>query len=446
MRRRDFLQLLGTGATGLLVGGTARKLLGAVPGGPAPATPAIAAAAAVAPELAAAPGAAAAIRIGMSAAFKGTNAGLGTEYYRGSQAYYQEVKAQGGVAGRHIELVALDDSYNPIPTIRNTIQLVEQDRVFCLSNYVGTPTLTRALPVIKRYADSDLLLVGDLTGAQPQRQPPYDSQVFNIRASYRQEMSALVERLWAAGVRRFGVFYQIDAYGRSGTDGVARGLAPHGAHIAAEATYRRGAAFDADMSVAAKHLRDAGVEAVLCTGAYQACAAFVRSARDLGWEVPISNVSFVGSESMSRLLLEHGRRSGRDYTRRLVNTQVVPSYAPDSQLPGVRLYRALMDKWKPEVPAPLRDPGYRVEPYSFISFEGFINARVIVEGLRRAGPNPTRSAFKAALESIDRLDLGIGAPLGFGPGRHQGLDEVYFTRLAGEAWVPVDDWRAVIHA
>ncbi len=382
----------------------------------------------------------------MSAAFKGTNAGLGTEYYRGSQAYYQEVKAQGGVAGRHVELVALDDSYNPVPTIRNTIQLLEQDRVFCLSDYVGTPTLTRALPLIKRYAEDDLLLVGDLTGAQPQREPPYSSQVFNVRASYRQEMMALVERLWAAGVRSYGVFYQIDAYGRSGTDGVARGLTRHGARIAAEATYRRGAAFDADMSVAARHLRDAGVEAVLCTGAYQACGAFVRSARDLGWEVPISNVSFVGSESMSRLLGEHGRRVGRDYTRRLVNSQVVPSYAPDSPLPGVQLYRSLMDKWKPEVPAPLRDPNYRVEPYSFISFEGFVNARVIVEGLRRAGPSLTRRTFKAALESIDELDLGIGAPLRFGPGRHQGLDEVYFTRLAGEAWVPVDDWKAVIHA
>ncbi|HVR11028.1 MAG TPA: ABC transporter substrate-binding protein [Thermoanaerobaculia bacterium] len=457
MRRRDFLRLLGAGAGGLAAGGLGRGLLGAVQAGavppaPPPAAPGLTAApaAATAPGAAALPGAPGvageAIRIGMSAAFKGTNAGLGTEYYRGSQAFYHEVNAQGGVAGRRVEIVALDDSYNPIPTIRNTIQLVEQDRVFCLSDYVGTPTLTRALPLIKRYADDDLLLVGDLTGAQPQREPPYASQVFNVRASYRQEMMTLVERLWAAGLRRFGVFYQIDAYGRSGTDGVARGLARHGAHIAAEATYRRGAAFDADMSVAARHLRDAGVEAVLCTGAYQACGAFVRSARDLGWEVPISNVSFVGSESMSRLLVEHGRRVGRDYTRRLVNSQVVPSYAPDSPLPGVRQYRTLMDKWKPEVPAPLRDASYRVEPYSFISFEGFINARVLVEGLRRAGPSPTRRAFKAALESIDRLDLGIGAPLAFGPGRHQGLDEVYFTRLAGEAWVPVDDWNAVIHA
>ena len=446
------MQLAGTGAAGLLVLGRGRGLLGAVPAqaGPA-AAPAGAAAGGTATGAAigaatASPGVAAGVvTIGMSAAFKGTNAGLGTEYYRGSQAYYQEVNSQGGVAGRRIELVALDDHYDPIPAIRNTIQLVENQRVFCLANYVGTPTLTRALPVIKRYAGDGLLLVGDLTGAQPQREAPYAAQVFNVRASYRQEMMALVDQLWKAGIRKFGVFYQIDAYGRSGTDGVARGLQTRGARIVAEATYRRGASFDADMSLAVKHLRDAGVEAVLCTGAYQACGAFVRSARDAGWEAPISNVSFVGSEAMSRRLVEAGRKSGRDYTRHLVNSQVVPSYAPDSPLPGVRLYRALMDKWKPAVPPALRDPTYPVEPYSFISFEGFINARVIVEGLRRAGPAPTRQSFREALESIDRLDLGIGAPLGFGPNRHQGLDEVYFTRLSGDAWVPVEDWSAVTH-
>ena len=248
MRRRDFLQHLGTAATGLLLGARGRASLAAAAAAPAPSPPVSGSAAPGTAALDASPAVAAGvIRVGMSAAFQGTNAGLGTEYYRGSQAYYQEVNAQGGIAGRRIEVVALDDHYDPIPTIRNTIQLVEKDRVFCLSNYVGTPTLTRALPVIKRYAGDDLLLVGDLTGAQPQREPPYAAQVFNVRASYRQEMMALVERLWGAGVRRFGVFYQIDAYGRSGTDGVARGLARHGARIAAEATYRRGAAFDADI-------------------------------------------------------------------------------------------------------------------------------------------------------------------------------------------------------
>ena len=109
------------------------------------------------------------IRIGMSAAFRGTAAGLGTEFYRGAQAHYDEVNLRGGVHGRTITVVALDDNYEPNPCIKNTIQLLEKDQVFTLSNYVGTPTLTRALPVVKRYAEQQVVLVGNFTGAQPQR-------------------------------------------------------------------------------------------------------------------------------------------------------------------------------------------------------------------------------------------------------------------------------------
>ncbi|HUM18538.1 MAG TPA: ABC transporter substrate-binding protein [Candidatus Nitrosotalea sp.] len=390
-------------------------------------------------------GAPADIRIGMSAAFQGASAGLGTELYRGAQAYYSEINARGGVFGRSISVVALDDSYNPDPCIRNTILLLDKEKVFFLSNYVGTPTLTRALPVIKQYADQQVVLVGNFTGAQPQRETPYVDQVFNVRASYRQEMLALVDRFWQAGARRFGVYYQIDAYGRSGTDGVARGLAMRGAKITAEATYVRGAKFDDDMSAAVNALREAGCDVVLCTGAYQGCAAFVRSARDVGFTVPISNVSFVGSDAMLALLVKHGRAKGRDYTRALVNSQVVPSY-DDVSLPGVAEYRTLMDKHSPTVPDAIRDSGYTPQRYSFISLEGYINARVIVEALRRAGANAGRPGFRQALESLRGLDLGIGAPLTFTPERHQGLDSVYFTRVDGDRWVPVVDWSAAVKA
>jgi ABC-type branched-subunit amino acid transport system substrate-binding protein len=385
------------------------------------------------------------IRIGMSAAFRGTAAGLGTELFRGAQAYYSEINSRGGVLGRPLSVVALDDSYNPEPCIRNTIQLLDREKVFFLSNYVGTPTLTRALPVIKQYADQHVVLVGNFTGAQPQREAPYVEQVFNVRASYRQEMLALVDRFWQTGARRFGVFYQIDAYGRSGTDGVARGLAMRNAKITAEATYVRGAKFEDDMSTAVGALREAGCDVVLCTGAYQGCAAFVRAARDAGFTVPISNVSFVGSDAMLALLVKHGREKGRDYTRALVNSQVVPSY-DDPSLPGVAEYRTLMDKHNPAVPEAIRDAGYTPQRYSFISLEGYINARVIVEGLRRAGANPSRQGFRQALESLRGLDLGIGAPLTFTPERHQGLDSVYFTRVDGDRWVPVADWSAAVKA
>jgi branched-chain amino acid transport system substrate-binding protein len=390
-------------------------------------------------------GQAAEIRIGMSAAFRGAAAGLGIELYRGAQAYYSEVNARGGIGGRPITVVALDDGYNPDPCIRNTIQLLDRERIFLLSNYVGTPTLTRALPVIKQYADQHIVLVGNFTGAQPQREAPYVDQVFNVRASYRQEMAALVERFWQAGARRFSVYYQIDAYGRSGTDGVTRALAARNSKIVAEATYVRGAKFDEDMGIAVKALRDGGSDVVLCTGAYQGCAAFVRSARDAGWNVPISNVSFVGSDAMLALLAKHGRERGRDYTRALINSQVVPSY-DDTSLPGVVEYRALMDKHGPQVPAAIRDATYTPQRYSFISLEGYVNARVIVEALRRAGANATRPAFRQALESLRGLDLGIGAPLTFTPERHQGLDSVYFTRVEGERWVPIADWPAAVRA
>src|SRR5258708_21398170 len=248
MNRRRFLRLAGRVAAGALAGGGivgSRERSWAQAG--APGLPSVKTAPAV-PEAptASAPGVSARdVKIGMSAAFRGPAAGLGTELWRGATAYFSEINARGGVNGRSIVVSALDDGYQPDPCLRNTIQLVEQDQVFFLSNYVGTPTLTRALPVIKRYGD--VLLVGNFTGAQPQREAPYVDYVFNIRASYRQEMAALVERFWALGARKFGLFYQIDAYGRSGTDGVERALAQRGTRMVSEATYVRGAKFDEDM-------------------------------------------------------------------------------------------------------------------------------------------------------------------------------------------------------
>jgi len=137
--------------------------------------------------------------------------------------------------------------------------------------------------------------------------------------------------------------------------------------------------------------------------------------------------------------------SGRDYTQALVNSQVVPSY-DDVSLPGVVEYRTLMEKHNPQVPDALRDAKQAPEQLSFRSLEGFVNARVIVEGLRRTGPNPTRTAFRQALESLKNFDLGIGAPLTFGPERHQGLDNVYFTRVVNGRWAPITDWAAAVKA
>jgi hypothetical protein len=148
---------------------------------------------------------------------------------------------------------------------------------------------------------------------------------------------------------------------------------------------------------------------------------------------------------MLRLLVQHGEAAGRDYTRALVNSQVVPSY-DDLALPGVVEYRALMDRHNPALPPALRDDAYVPQRHSFISLEGYVNARVVVEALRRTGPHPTRAGLRQALESLRSFDLGIGAPLSFGPDRRQGLDSVYFTRVEGERWVPITDWSSAVQA
>jgi ABC-type branched-subunit amino acid transport system substrate-binding protein len=180
------------------------------------------------------------IRIGVSAAFRGPSRGQGAELYRGSMAYLAEVNGAGGVHGRTITVKAYDDGYQPDPAVQNTLQLILQDQVFLLFDYVGTPTVTRVLPLLKKYERLGFLLFFPFTGAQPQREPPYDRFAFNLRASYRQETAGLVDNFLAIGRARIAVFYQADAYGRSGWEGVRRALARRSGKIVAEATFTRG--------------------------------------------------------------------------------------------------------------------------------------------------------------------------------------------------------------
>jgi ABC-type branched-subunit amino acid transport system substrate-binding protein len=389
-----------------------------------------------------APAPAADLVLGMSAAFKGPSRGLGVEMYRGAMAYFAEVNAKGGVHGRKVVLKAYDDGYNPGPAIANTVRLIQKDKVFLLFGYVGTPTVTRVLPLLKRFEDRHVFLFCPFTGAEPQRQPPYGTYVFNLRASYKEETAGLVDNFVAVGRKKIAVFYQIDAYGRSGWDGVRVALARHKLRIAAEATYRRGTPFRSSMTRQVELLRKCDPDAVICIGAYAACAALVRDARDAGWDVPIANVSFVGSESMLALLRAHGENAGKDYTRHLINSQVVPSYNQTS-LPAVRLYRELMKKHNPVTPDGLADPDYKPLPYSFVSLEGFLGARLVVEVLRKLGRDPRRQRVRAAAESLKDLDLGLGPDtrLSLGPKRHQALNRVYYTVVDKGRFVVLKDWK-----
>jgi branched-chain amino acid transport system substrate-binding protein len=380
------------------------------------------------------------IVLAMSAAFSGPSRGLGIEVYRGARAYFDEVNAKGGINGRPIVIKAYDDGYNPAPAIYNTIRAIEQDKALLLFSYVGTPTVTRVLPLLKRYGNRHVYLFFPFTGAQPQREPPYDSEVFNLRASYRDETDAIVSRFAAIGRKKIAILYQADAYGRSGWDGVRRALKANQQTLVAEATYARGTPYATHLTRQVEILRAANPDAVIAIGAYAACAAFVRDVVDSGWQVPIANVSFVGSDSMLGLLAPEEKKSGRDYTSMLVNSQVVPSYE-DLTLPAVVEYRTLMDRHAPKAPEVSDLNGYTPLGYNFQGFEGFLNAKVIAEALRRMKGDLDPSRLKNVVESIQDFDIGIGAPISFGPNRHQALQSVYFASVEQGRWVPVVDWQ-----
>jgi branched-chain amino acid transport system substrate-binding protein len=380
------------------------------------------------------------IVLAMSAAFSGPSRGLGIEVYRGARAYFDEVNAKGGVNGRPIVIKAYDDGYNPAPAIYNTIRAIEQDKAFLLFSYVGTPTVTRVLPLLKRYSSRHIYMFFPFTGAQPQREPPYDTEVFNLRASYRDETYAIVSRFAAIGRKKIAVLYQADAYGRSGWDGVRRALKANQSTLAAEATYERGTPYSTHLTRQVEILRAANPDAIIAIGAYAACAAFVRDVVDSGWKVPIANVSFVGSDAMLGLLDPEEKKSGRDYTSMLVNSQVVPSYE-DLTLPAVVEYRTLMQRHAPKAPDVADLSGYTPLGYNFTGFEGFLNAKVIVEALRRMKGDLDPARLKDVVESIRDFDIGIDAPISFGPNRHQALQYVYFASVDRGRWVPGVDWQ-----
>jgi ABC-type branched-subunit amino acid transport system substrate-binding protein len=382
------------------------------------------------------------ILLGQSAAFKGAAAGLGTELWRGAEAYFEKINAEGGVQGRQIRVLSLDDSYEGDTTLSNTVRLITQDKVFALFGYVGTPTLVKALPAIKEHESEGIFLFSDFTGAQPQREAPYDKLVFNVRASYRQETAAIVKNFVKLGVTKIGTFIQNDAYGNSGADGINRALKAKGLTIVAQTTYERNVPYETNMDQQVSALKAAGAQAVIAVGAYNQCAAFIRDARNSDWNVPIANLSFVGADQLLSKLVVEERASGKKMTSHLVNSQVIPSWY-DTSNPLVQEYSAMMDLYDPKLPADLQDPNYKPAKYSFGSLEGYLNAKLFVAILKKVPAELTREAFVKAAESMRGLEIGTGTPLSFSPDNHQASNQVFFTTVQNGQWVPLKDWTEV---
>lgn len=345
--------------------------------------------------------------IGMSNALSGPASGLGTELKAGAMAYINKVNAAGGVHGRKIKLISYDDGYEPDRAAAMTRKLIEQDKVFALFGYVGTPTSTAALPFASR---AGVPYIAPFTGAEFLRNP-VNKIVFNVRASYFDETEGMVERLMKdLGIKKIGVFIQDDAYGNAGKAGVNRALSKMGMTLAGEGKYKRNTT-DVDDGLAA--LKAANPEAVIMVGAYKACAAFVKKARASGFNPKFLNVSFVGTADFIK---EAGSDGEGVYI-----TQVVPSpYDPASPL--VTQYQADMKAdGKSE--------------YGFTSLEGYVDAVVLVEALKKTGPALGRESFLKAFEGLN-FDLG-GLKIAYSPTNHQGIKGIFYTVVKGGKAVPI---------
>ncbi len=361
------------------------------------------------------------ILIGVSNVQSGASRALGQNLMSGSMAYFDWVNKMGGVHGAQLKVLLKDDKYEPDPAVQNTNDLITKDDVFLLFGYVGTPTLTRILPLLKYYEGREMINLAPFTGADPQRRPPYDKFVFNIRASYREETRALVDYFFARGHRKIGFVGQADAYGKSGEIGVVEALAAHRLTVVDSVTYRRNQPYTESMRPQMDLLRAKGADAIIMVGAYGACGGFVRDARLSGWDLPIANVSFVGPDAMLAQLAASSAESHRDLTANLINSQVVPS-------PDATGYRLVAD-YRAHVAA---------GSVGFVSLEGWLNAVVLVEALKRAPANPSRADLVRALESLQQWDAGLGVPLEFSKTSHQALHKVWLTKTDRGRWVPLE--------
>jgi ABC-type branched-subunit amino acid transport system substrate-binding protein len=343
------------------------------------------------------------ILIGMSAPFTGPNGDYGTEMRQTIQAYFDNVNKAGGVNGRKLELVALDDGYETDRTVANTKTLINDKGVFALLAYYGSSPTTEAMNTV--FGPAKVPLVGTISGAGTLREPlaknPNGRYMFNVRASYADETAAIVNQLVSLGIRKIAVFYQNDGFGKSGLEGITVALKKHGLVPAAVATVERNSI---DVARAVEIISKDAPQAVMMVTLYKPTAAFVKAMMKTPQRPTLMTLSPVGAEQLVRELGAESRGIGI--------SQVMP-YPWNDTVPMVRDYQKLLGK---------------KDSYSYYGIEGYAMARVLVEGLKRAGPKDlTREKFISALEGLN-LDLG-GLRVAFDSNQRSGSSFVELTVL-----------------
>ena len=354
------------------------------------------------------------VLIGSCSALEGPSHFLGSETVTGAKAYFDMTNDAGGVDGRKLKLISYDDSYDPAKTEACFNRLMEQ-KVFALGFFVGTPTAVKYLPLAE---SNKIPLVGLFTGAQT-LYAPLRHWVVNVRASYFDETREQMDGIWKTlGYKKIGVIYPDDPFGTTVLEGVKTALKTHGAEPLATGSYQRqtsqvGGAIDA--------VRAVNPEAVVVVGPANTVAPILKQAHAKGWKPLFLTVSFVGTDDLIQ-------EAGSD-AEGVVVTQVVPPYYL-TEYKTVALYRRTLAKYYPTA-----------QP-NFVSLEGFVDAMVLVEGLKKAGKELTREGLIRGIESLHEEDLGLGPKLklNYSSKEHKGFDSVIPTVIRGGRAVPFTEW------
>lgn len=357
------------------------------------------------------------IKIGMSTALTGPAQALGQGMKLGIDAYFTKVNSLGGINGKKLKLIALDDGYEPSRTAPNMRKLIDEEKVLAVIGNVGTPTAVVSVPIAN---EKKTVLFGAFTGAGILRKSPPDRYVINYRASYAEETAAMIDGLLEVGVKpsEIAFFTQNDAYGDAGYQGAIKALKASGYSEAEKLAHGRYTRNTLNVENGFGVILDAATEpkAIIMVGAYAPCAEFIKLAKEVLTDTIFLNVSFVGSTALAKALADKGDG--------VIVTQVVPHF--ESQLPLITQYSNEVKKFDPEA------------TLGFVSLEGYIAANIIVSGLKQATQPLTKENVVDGIESIQDLDIGIGVKISFNKNEHQASHKVWPTMIKGGKFITFD--------
>jgi branched-chain amino acid transport system substrate-binding protein len=340
------------------------------------------------------------ILLGQTSALTGPLAELGQEAANGSKAYFDYINARGGVHGRKVKLIMLDDGYNPEKAVANVKQLIQKEQVLSLFGVLGTPANIAIMPLI---AEAGIPNFGPVSGSDAVR-IPFNRLVFHTSPSYADEIEKIVEHLSVRGITKLGVVYQNNAFGKEGLANLERIVKERNLKLAGTASIENSGA-DADK--ASETLAQAAPQAILMITAGKASFDFIKSYNQRAVGMQYFALSVMASQTAIKAL-------GKDGVG-VVVSQVSPF--PFSATSGiVQEYQRVMKTMG-------------IKNQSFASIGGFINAKVMVDGLKRAGPNLTRERLVDALESMGKIDYD-GFVINYGKSSHLGHRYVELTLIS----------------